>query len=405
MRFVMPLRNVSVYVVALAAMACRSSSSVPHDAGQTPSVVAAAAVPERDAGGAHAAANAAATDAGDDEAQSTECLTYEVAMARGRAATKDKRYARAIRAFVLAIRRRPFDASAWAERGYAELLAGRNASDSLTIARSRTKRPALLSAIWFNSAENAARQSRDDEVRIFYAIAASYGNRVAATKLGTQSRCTAAWDFRAESLQVSKGWTGALHAMPESMCAEQRAYKDNEAAAHKEACRGCNGIGAMLDHENHCTGAEPWSVPNGFMGGRSFSVDIQPLGGNRFFVTTGDTPAPTKTSDGWSATYTEPDIEYSPRKEWPGSFEEGAECPVDDVKPELEPDVPSSPVSGEAGDEIAAGHGPETTKYYDKSGKARIEVTAWQGKPEVTFVGNTAKIRGAGCDATVPLGT
>ncbi|WP_394841056.1 hypothetical protein LZC95_28770 [Pendulispora brunnea] len=332
------------------------------------------------------------------------CIDYAAAMAQGRAATREKRYDDAIRAFRSAVRRRPFDAAAWAEQGYAELLGGYDAHATLAFAKTRTKKAALLSAIWFNDAEAYAREGNGEWARIHYAVAASHGNQAAAAKLGAQSRCTATWDTNVPSLKVQKGWVQVLQAMPETMCAGKREPKTTEKEARKEACRDCgSGAGASLEESDNCEGKGPWRISNGYMNCHVFSLSIQPLGGNHFTVLDEGEPSLTPTSAGWKSVSDGGGAEFSPHSEWPRDETEHAECPPDDAKPEVEPGEPSAPVCGEAGEPTAVAFVPSVQRYYDKAGKGRIEVTIWAGSPQVTIAGNTATIQGAGCQEKVAL--
>ncbi|WP_394830370.1 hypothetical protein LVJ94_28065 [Pendulispora rubella] len=336
------------------------------------------------------------------------CIDYAAAMGQGRAATREKRYDDAIRAFQSAVRRRPFDASAWAEQGYAKLLGGYDAHPALAFAKTRTKKPALLSAIWFNDAEGYAREGKTELARVHYAVAANLGNQAAATKLGSQSRCTATWTTGIPSLGGHKGWVEVLQAMPATMCGEKREPKTTEKEARKEACRPCgSGAGASLEDGDNCAGAGPWHISNGYMHCSVFSAEIYPLGGNRFLVTEDNDFSGSRTSTGWKFNATSSAAEFIPQSEWPQDWpqdeKERAECPPGEAAPELEPDTASTSGCGGAGTPAVVAFEPSVQRYYDKSGKGRIEVTVWDGTPEVLITGNTATIRGGSCQEKVTL--
>ncbi len=79
--------------------------------------------------------------------------TYRAAMKRGRKATDAKTYPDAIAAFDEALKARPNEPHALAERGFAKLLAGTDldsASGDFDHAADATKDPKLLGMIWFN---------------------------------------------------------------------------------------------------------------------------------------------------------------------------------------------------------------------------------------------------------------
>jgi hypothetical protein len=344
-------------------------------------------------------------------------------MARGRAATAGGHPGDAVGAFADALRVRPFDAEAWADRGYAELLAGVDPLVSLQVARSLTKKPALLSAIWFNEATAYARVGKPEDARIRFAIAASLGNRVAESKLAGQSRCTCTWTTRLDAIPLVRGWKAVLGAMPPAVCGEARKEAAaTDAEARREACRACSGgADSPLDPGGHCEGPGPWTFSNGHMHCHDFVVTIQSLGADRFVVAPG-TPAVGGESDfvpfervaggGFARTTLAPPAFDASVTQVMHAFDgeryvttsragaDGA-CPID---MESEDGVELDGQMGCGWDAaVAPVRGPEVMEYWEDGGTGRFAVTAWNGRPTVTFAGKTAHVAGAGCDATVAL--
>jgi hypothetical protein len=373
----------------LLAFACRAKSreapraDAPREGGVEATPTAAAATPE---------ASAPAPPPG--------CPRYAPAMARGRERTKAADYDAALEAFDEARRAKPFSAEMWAERGYAELLAGKDALPSLAVARSLTKKPALLGAIWFNEGLMLARAGKPDEARLRFAVARDLGNTAADAKLAGASRCTATWTTEPDPIPFVKGWVGVLDRMPGATCTEERAKKTTEAAARKEACRGCDGLQDPLTGDHCIDGIGVMIIPNGHMHCHTFSVKVQAFGGGRFTVDEDEFQA---TPEGYARTivagapmdearFTEVSAQIMADKVDGG-------CPVD-VSAETELDFPEHCMMGEAWAPI---RGPEVMQFWDRAGKGRLAVTAWSAKPTVTFQGKTARIEGAGCSETVQL--
>jgi hypothetical protein len=392
--------NRRLWVAASMVLACRGAcdrdvssapSTAPAEPRQAPSIDAGVAL----------SASAGVTES-DAAPTVTACPRYADAMSRAVRATTEHRYADADAAYDQALKVKPFDARAWAEKGYARMLAGdaKAAYEALETARSLTKTRALLATIWFNEGELAARAGDASTARLRYALAASFGSAAGASKIAGQSQCRATWTTSVAAMPIVRGWTGVLAAMPQATCAEHRTPQTTEAAAHREACRGCRGFSDPLDDAG-CSGPGPWTIPNGYMMCHGFDVVVDPIGGNRFLVLDSNEPEYATTASGFvrhassSAGFS---VEPTPWEVMSGSKDADG-CTVD-VSAEVELDMPQHCQAGEAYPPIA---GPDEVTYWDASGKARLKVSYWDEEPSVAFAGARAHVTGAGCDDFVTL--
>jgi hypothetical protein len=402
-----PLVSLGVLAVLACGAFAASCLSAPPPAASTAAAtasVASVSSPPREPSGAP---SAAAPEAASVDAAPRGCPAFAPSLERGRAETRDGRYESALAALEAAIAARPFSAEAWAERGYAELRAGRDdAIESLAIARSLTARKELLAAIEHNQAEAYARAGKIDDARLFHAVAAADGNRVSAAKLGGRSRCTATWETTGiEALNFARSWREVLARMPPAVCAEERRAQASEAAARREACRGCESLLDPLGPSHGCGGAGPFVVPNGHMHCHNFSVTIQPVSRGRFRVDTTDAPTFEETPDGFRRTERTGGPHEARHTEVPASVMGGAPAANGcrgDVTAEVDLHVPEHCMAGEA---RVAMRGPLVTTYWDDGGQGVLAVSAWHDPVTVTFLTpRKVRIDGAGCAETVDLG-
>ncbi len=158
-----------------------ASPSAPIDAGAAPATNAGAG-----SGSADATAPLTAQ-------QKAAIVSYRVAMARGRKATDAKAYDTAIAAFDDALTARPGDPRAYAERGFAKLLAGTDlaaASADFDHAADGTRDSKLLGMIWFNRGLTDDKLARPDAALVDYYLANQLlPSKAAAGKLAGKKVC------------------------------------------------------------------------------------------------------------------------------------------------------------------------------------------------------------------------
>jgi tetratricopeptide (TPR) repeat protein len=140
-----------------------------------------------------APAVATATRLVDDE-EKERLKQYWQAMGQGRMATVKKAFPTAIAGFDRALEVMPDDARAYAERGYAQLMAKnfRLAREDFDRAAERTDDRKLLAQIWFNYGLTAEEEGRAEDARSAFARSNEMNPTAAASKrLGGIPTCTA----------------------------------------------------------------------------------------------------------------------------------------------------------------------------------------------------------------------
>jgi hypothetical protein len=344
-----------------------------------------------------------------------------MAIGRKRAASSD--HQGAIEGFEEALRARPADARAWAELGYAALLAGRNAGPALLRARVLTEDSALLAQVWFNEGLFRERQNDQEGARLAFAVAETHGSKAAGQKLGGASRCTATWTTSFEKgvdLTFFRSWREVLkQAAP--MCFEGEVK--TEAEAKRVMCFGCTDS-MTAGTTDTCAGPPPWMAPRGYQHFHVFSTFIQPLPAGRFYVqdlADGERPEPLeRDADA---------LVSEGRMRLPGLdevvlMEPGEprvtnlhfwsdDAPDDDGKvgpdgtcaPALDADVAiPMAICAQCGQPLFPARGPKERSYYaPTTGRALLRLTVWGGDVKATIRGSTATISGNGCQATVPV--
>ena len=159
---------------------------------------------------------------------------FRRALGQGRALALRQSFEAATKAFDEAVHLRPLDAQARAERGHAELRAGRldAALSDLSFARSRQPPAPLLAQIWFNLGLLHEAKHDDERARTAFAWADSIAASPAVeAKLAGRSPCRVA---------IVPG--SPLSSAP--------------ASRRRELCQADDGTDA-------CTGPGPWSVSRG----------------------------------------------------------------------------------------------------------------------------------------------
>jgi len=144
---------------------------------------------------AAAVASAPPTVAGEAESEDAVRLKkYWVAMGQGRVASVKKQYGQALAAFDRALTLLPDDARAYAERGYAQLLAKNYALARADFDRAvlRTEDPKLLGQIWFNYGLTAEQEGRPDDAASAFARSNELNpSQAASEKIAGRPTCTA----------------------------------------------------------------------------------------------------------------------------------------------------------------------------------------------------------------------
>ena len=169
--------------------------SAAHDVKTKPAAVTDAGVAQakQAAAGSGSGATAADAKAPLTAEQKAAIVAYRVAMARGRKATDAKGYADAIAAFDDALKARPNDPRAYAERGFAKLLAGTDlaaASADFDHAADGTRDPKLLGMIWFNRGLTDDKLARPDAALVDYYLANQLlPSKAAAGELAGKTVC------------------------------------------------------------------------------------------------------------------------------------------------------------------------------------------------------------------------
>ena len=146
------------------------------------------------ASGAPVATGSASPGPAEPSADSARLKTYWGQVGAGRAATVKHNYASAIAAFDRALAVLPDDSRAYAERGYAQLLAKNYglARDDFDRAAERTTDPNLLAQIWFNYGLTAEQEGRPKDAQSAFARSNEYNPTAEArAKLGDGPVCTA----------------------------------------------------------------------------------------------------------------------------------------------------------------------------------------------------------------------
>jgi tetratricopeptide (TPR) repeat protein len=167
-----------------------AASSAPAplaSAGSARAAAAASSAPASSAAPAHVAGEAESEDA-------VRLKKYWVAMGQGRVASVKKQYDQALAAFDRALALLPDDARAYAERGYAQLLAKNYGLARADFDRAvlRTEDPKLLSQIWFNYGLTAEQEGRADDAASAFARSNELNpTQAASEKLAGRPTCTA----------------------------------------------------------------------------------------------------------------------------------------------------------------------------------------------------------------------
>jgi hypothetical protein len=352
-----------------------------------------------------------ASDAGA-PAPGTACPEYASSLERGQALLARRDYPAAILAFDDAIRSRPYDARARFDRGRAVVGMGGDPANDFEFARSLTSSRELELEALLESARLLTQMKKPAEARLAYAIAAELGSKVALDELGGRSRCTATWSTRdVPAASIVKGWLGAL-AKRQLVGCEEPEEPNTEAEAKKQLCRSCLA-GGTWHSDNPCQGAGPYRIGMGYLHCSTFTTLLQPLGGGRFYMDSTNGEPLRAEGNGYVV-----DLGSEPEFAWnQGGFQTGEDGIFNGVrwaKNTVDVDPPKCPIDSSAEVDLAHSSGcqsgpgvalkrPHTRRWFDKDGKALLEVAEHAGAVKVTLAGKTAKLEGAGCSETVAL--
>jgi len=201
-----PRRAPGVFALAIAAAGFGMGGcgrSTPSNATRPASTVAASSAPAPPTSvavapsAALASASSSASPRVASESESEDAVRlkkYWVAMGQGRVASVKKQYSQALEAFDRALALLPDDARAYAERGYAQLLAKNYGLARADFDRAvlRTEDPKLLAQIWFNYGLTAEQEGRADDAASAFARSNELNpTEAASAKIAGRPTCTA----------------------------------------------------------------------------------------------------------------------------------------------------------------------------------------------------------------------
>ncbi|WP_438023002.1 tetratricopeptide repeat protein [Sorangium sp. So ce233] len=196
------------------------------------------------------------------EKEKQAIAAYKAALARGRLATRERRYHAAIQAFNDALALDPTDARALAELGFAHLSDGNShaAEGNFTAALAGAGDPELRSQIWFNLGLLRDKAGDPEAARVAYANAHALRPSAATRgKLAGRSMC--AVEVRkagVEGAVVVPSWIELLALVgPGEEEPGPAREVTSEAAARARLC-GLEGKGAS---HGPCAGDPPWIFP------------------------------------------------------------------------------------------------------------------------------------------------
>jgi len=341
-------------------------------------------------------------------------------MDQGRAATKAGRYDDAIAAFDRAVRARPVDARARAERGFAYVKRGsaRTAVLDFDDARSLTREQELLSQIYFNLADAAANLGEPEAERLALALASRSGSKAARLRLGERSTCPAVWRTRVgDAGPIARSFLELVEKRPLVGCDYHREKVKTEAQARQYVCRGCAPRGE--DGGDQCDGAGPWTIDSGYMHFQAFQFFVAPLPGKYFFYSTSaSTPYRVEGShllvtefrstdlplipkdrgefiDGRFSNSSGTKIEIDNNGRWSDESDDGSICDLEVKGVDLgdfrgTPTMPTAlPV--------------QTTAYSLATKHERFTLAVYDGAVSLTIDADRARLRGESCDGEIAL--
>jgi hypothetical protein len=314
------------------------------------------------------------------------CPSYARGFARARRLAAAGDLACAIRAWDEALRDRPLDPVARAERGYPRMRAGEDPTTDLEIALGVAKEPGLRAQIWFNLGLYAERADAE-RARVAFAVAERLGSTAATGKLGARSRCTATWTTRPEAdFPVLEGKPAA-------------------------------------ELRSRCSEGGPCTLETGSLHVHLFREYVEPMDGGRCYhepMIDTDTPSP----HGIDGDFLWVDIGGTTDRSIDGEFAgapEGVQVdaqgawsdrPVTDpdaagaCRPDLDAGVALGVVvCAQCFQPAVRAPSPRHRFYFQLSARRPVlELDVTDGDVTATFAGGVATITGAGCEARMPVG-
>lgn len=261
--------GIAAFTAACAITACRRGEPPRPTAEGAPPAAESSAVAVASASSAAPSASALASPPSAapaarplDEKEKQALAAYTAALARGRRATRERRYPAAIQAFNDALAVHPTDARALAELGFAHLNDGNNdaAEANFTAALAGAGDPELRAQIWFNLGLLRDRAQDPEAARVAYANAHVLRPSPATRgKLAGRSMC--AVEIRKSHIDdavIVPSWIELLARVgPGAEEAGPAREVTSEAAARARLC-GPEGKGAI---QSPCAGDGPWIFP------------------------------------------------------------------------------------------------------------------------------------------------
>ena len=221
---------------------------------------------------------------------------YTSALVRGRRATIAKKWADAKAAFTDALRARPNDKRALAERGYAELLAGDTdaARTDLEAARD-TDDNALAAQAWFNLGllgQDKDGGASDDTLADFWFSNQLHPSAAARAKIAGRSICPVSIDPKHAAATHASSWLAVAKILTSGVkCQAPKSETDAKALAETPGLpvsgqgtfyvvrSGTLDLQNCVENETHVVqtrGADFWVYPNMGTGTFTFMVPTQP---------------------------------------------------------------------------------------------------------------------------------
>jgi hypothetical protein len=416
----MPIRSLPHWLLTtLLLAACRHPVSDTNTKRVGP---AASAVPARvdvAVSASSVAASAPTASAPSESEGRAACPQYEQGMAKGRTLTKAGRYQEAIQAFDRAVRARPVDARARAERGFAYLTSGateRSISD-FDDARVLTQDRGLLSQIYLNLATASQKLNAPEAERLALVLALRRGSREARARLGERSICPAVWHAQLGKVgPIARNFMDMVEPRPVVGCDYHAEKVHTEAQARKYVCHGCAPGGE--DDGDQCSGPGPWTIDSGYMNFHPFQFFIAPLpGGQFFFSDREDTPYHLEAGHLVTGSYhdefplrirsgsgliggrfsspADADAEINEHLRWSDEDDKNSICDLRPDGVELEDFRGTPTLPGMAPSEHSA--------YSLRTRHERFTLAVYDGSVSFTIEADRARVRGEGCDAEIPL--
>jgi len=346
---------------------------------------------------------AAARQPADDEARA-RAAAYSKALAAARRATRARDYEQALAEFDRALKARPGDPRAYAEQGYAALLAKKFdlARDSLGRAASATSEHALRAQIFYNLGLVREGQGQDP-ISAFAISNYLHASAAAQKKLAGKNPCPVEVDRSPEPAteQHYSSWLAFVQANQEAVVGLGLPLPQTEQRARDLACS-----------DPGCPGASPWVVK---LAGTQLSW-VRERGSGLSVLPLASLPS-------WKQDFCYPSLDMRVVQRSPSTvtfcetgtqYESVMYCGNDGTD-----HVCQESELGESGlptefTRACKAHPYTTYRVLDVAAmKWTLRVTQWQDmfegiaeseRPQLEVADHELRIRGAGCDLSLPIG-